>query len=414
MDLTTLLAAAFMLISAISLDTVLHPRDIVLEAIKSDQIGKVSVTDRMLSDVLKTQVEAIFLTPSVVSKPVIRAIGKKGIGLTITDAFGLSGVADALQEQAGYAPDQIRLYVFSENDTVKILVSGYESRRSGAFQQRRSGAFLQQVNQVQDESIVSLVERATSVAMAYIDPYMTALNLMRRHIRDRDFKRSQDVIDFAKSRLPLTAVSAERSMLENLEGMIALFNNDVTRARQQFQRAVNSYPANHVAILNLSLTQMASNSAASVEAQLSDMLKRNPPSDRVLLATAYLTLAGAHLGLQRATDADAVMTQAANLNPGSPTVLGVWAEVKREMGDSEAARELTEKALLTQNQYEDYAEVAALYFTLAWQRGQPLLRSPFESASTAPDTNQKIAPTAPETAKKADPAVPDAVAKESE
>ena len=34
MDLTTLIAAALLLISAISFDTVLHPRDIVLQAIK--------------------------------------------------------------------------------------------------------------------------------------------------------------------------------------------------------------------------------------------------------------------------------------------------------------------------------------------------------------------------------------------
>ena len=51
-------------------------------------MGKVNVTDGMLSDVLKAQVEAIFLTPSVASKPVVRTTGKKGIGLSITDAFG--------------------------------------------------------------------------------------------------------------------------------------------------------------------------------------------------------------------------------------------------------------------------------------------------------------------------------------
>ena len=401
MDLTTLVVAAFMMISAIGFDTALHPRDIVLEATKSDQIGKVHVTDDMLNAVLNAQVDAIFLTPSVVSKPAIRTTHKKGIGLSITDAFGLSQVADALQEQAGYAPDRIRLYVFSENDTAKVLVSGFEAQNSNSFQQ--------EVVQVQDESIVSLVQRATSVGVAYIDPYMTALNLMRRHIKDRDFKLSQEVMDFAKARLPTTAASADRSMLENLEGMIALFNSDVPQALQRFQRAVNSNPANHVAILNLALTEIALDMDAPAEAQLTGMLKTTPPTDRVVLTTAYVTLAGAYLGLHQPARADAAMQQASDLDPNSPTVLGIWAEVKLERGDTDAAGKLADRARLADNPYEEYAEIAALYFT--WQKGQPFLRSPSGSATKAQDTTEKTAPTAPETAKKAAPPVPDAVAK---
>jgi hypothetical protein len=54
------------------------------------------------NDRLRDHQQVIFLTPSVASKPVIRTTGKKGIGLSITGAFGMSHIADALQEQAGY------------------------------------------------------------------------------------------------------------------------------------------------------------------------------------------------------------------------------------------------------------------------------------------------------------------------
>ena len=91
----------------------------------------------------------------------------------------------------------------------------------------------------------------------------------------------------------------------------------------------------------------------------------------------------------------------------------VWAEVKYEVGENNAALELTKRARAAQNQYAAYAEIAALYFTLAWQKAQPILRSPFESVTTARDTTEQAAPSAPDTAKKAEQAIPDAVAREA-
>ena len=396
MDLTTLLAATFILFSALGLDSVLHPRDIVLEADRAANLGQVYVTDTMLNAVMKAQTEEIFLTPSVVSKPVIRMSNQKGIGLSIIDALSLSKVADSLQEQLGYRPDRVALHLFSEGGTVKVLVTGYETRRWGTFEQ--------EVVQVKDERVVSLVKRATVVAMATIDPYMTALNLMRRHIKDKDFKGSEDVIAFAKGRLGIARINAERSMLENLEGMIALFRRDTSRANERFQSAMESDPGNHVAILNLALTKLEMDKDAEVEILVSKLLKENPPADPVILATAHLTLSAAYLGLRQPGPADAAIAKAADLNPTNPTVLASWAEVKQQIGDKAAAARLMERAGAVENQYEDYAEVAALYFSLSWEKGEPVLRSPFDPVATAPDTAEKTAPTAPETATKTEPA----------
>jgi hypothetical protein len=401
MDLTAFLTGAFLLLSALGLDTVMHPRDIVLEAHKAPQLGQVQLTDSMLSAIMKAQVEEIFLTKSVVTKPTIRLSKQKGIGVTITDSIGLSAVASALQEQMGYRPDRIELHVFKENETTKVLVSGYHSRQDGMFEQ--------EVVPVKNERIVSLVQRATVVAMATIDPYVTALSLMRRHIKDRDFSQSEDVIAFAKSRLRSTPVNAERSMLENLEGMIALFRQDSARARDRFKAAVASDPGNHVAALNLALVLLEDDRDARVAAMMADILRENPPLDPALLATVHMTQAAAFLGLRQPAPADAAMAKAAALNPTSPTILNAWAEVKTQMGDKAAAAELDQLARSAPNTFEDFAEVAALSFTLAWQKGEPVLRSPFENIGTAADTADTTAPTAPETATKTAPAKEPAV-----
>ena len=396
MDLTTLLAATFILLSALGLDSVMHPRDIVLQADRAANLGQVYVTDTMLNAVMKAQTEEIFLTPSVASKPVIRMSNQKGIGLSVIDALSLSKVADSLQEQLGHRPDRVALDLFSEGGTVKVLVTGYETRRWGSFEQ--------EVVQVKDERVVSLVKRATIVAMATIDPYMTALNLMRRHIKDKDFQGSEDVIVFAKARLGTGRINAQRSLLENLEGMIALFKGDTNRANERFQAAMGSNPANHVAILNLALVRLAMDKDADVEVLVSTMLKDNPPTDPVLLATAHLTLSAAYLGLRQPGPADTAIAKAAELNPTNPTVLESWAEVKRQIGDKDAAVRLVEQAGAVENAFEDYAEVAALYFSLSWEKGEPVLRSPFDPVSTAPDTAEKTAPTAPRSATMTEPA----------
>ena len=79
MDLTAFLTGAFLLLSALGLDTVMHQRDIVLEAHKASQLGQVHLTDTMLNAVMKAQVEEIFLTKSVVTKPTIRLSKQKVI-----------------------------------------------------------------------------------------------------------------------------------------------------------------------------------------------------------------------------------------------------------------------------------------------------------------------------------------------
>jgi Flp pilus assembly protein TadD len=321
---------------------------------------------------------------------------QKGIGLSVIDALSLSKVADSLQEQLGYRPDRVALHLFSEGGTVKVLVTGYETRRWGSFEQ--------EVVQVKEERVVSLVKRATIVAMATIDPYMTALNLMRRHIKDKNFKGSEDVIAFAKTRLGTSRFNAERSMLENLEGMIALFRGDMSRAGERFQSAMNSNPANHVAILNLALIRLEKDKDAEVEVLMSKMLKENPPADPVILATAHLTLSAAYLGLRQPTPADMAIAKAAELNPNSPTVLASWAEVKRQIGDTAAAARLIEQSRSTGSESEDYAEIAALFFSLSWEKGKPVLRSPSDSMATALDTAEKTAPTAPQSATMTEPA----------
>ena len=254
MDLTTFFAGAFLLLAVFGFDAVLHPRDLVLQVTRSESLGKVYVTEKMASDILQSEVDSIFVTPSILAKREARVRGELGVGLSVAQVAGLGSVTDALQRQIGTYPDEIILHVYSENGAIRVLVTGYYLERGTDFDQ--------EVDQVKDERIASLIRRAATTGMAQIAPYMTALSLMRRHIEDKDFTRSREVIRFAKSRLPRSGLNADRSWLENVEGLIALFSDNAGQAQDSFQHAVDFNPTNAVAVMNLALTEVAAKNGA--------------------------------------------------------------------------------------------------------------------------------------------------------
>jgi hypothetical protein len=64
---------------------------------------------------------------------------------------------------------------------------------------------------------------------------------------------------------------------------------------------------------------------------------------------------------------------------GSSSAFGLWAEAKRLAGDSAAADRLDRTAREATATLENYSEVAALYFHLAWRDNQPVTLSKFSN-----------------------------------
>jgi hypothetical protein len=75
--------------------------------------------------------------------------------------------------------------------------------------------------------------------------------------------------------------------------------------------------------------------------------------------------------------ADQDIATAVATNPRSAPAYALWAEIKRAEGDTGAADQLHAKALAMAGNVGNYAEVAALYFELAWKPDQPLTRNQF-------------------------------------
>lgn len=372
MDLTTFVLSIGLIIGMFGLDTMLHPKDVVLESQVVLPVGstaRVFFSEGMLADILKAEVERIGATPSVITRPVIEVGQGEGIATSIAEALSIPSVAYAVQSHLGTRPDYVRLRLFTEDSTVKVLVTGFGNRRFNSFQQ--------EVIQRKDETVTALAQRASLVALARIDPYITALNLLQRHVDDGDFHDCEAIIAHASTLLPRTVLNAERARFENLRGIIALFRNDVPLATRLFESATASDPDNVVAVLNVSFVHMAANRDQDALSHIQQFLDRAAPSDPILLGTAYMTLAAARMGLADLDGADAAIRRSIEAYPNSSTAYALWAELRRLQGDARDAAAMQDRAVAMSQYFENYAEIAALYFRMAWRGGEPVMRSPF-------------------------------------
>jgi Tfp pilus assembly protein PilF len=176
-------------------------------------------------------------------------------------------------------------------------------------------------------------------------------------------------------------VNFERSLFENLNGIIALFRGDAKLADEWFERAGRSSPDNVAAQLNSAFADMQLDLDEVAVNRVEALLLDHPPTDKVLLATAYMTLAAAQLGTSDAAAADRTIAKAIEADPETSTAYDLWADIKLEMGQELQADALRRKALENSDSFENYSEIAALYFRLAWRDHQPVMRSPFSNPS---------------------------------
>ena len=369
MDFITLTMIAFLSMTALGVDAVVHPTEVVLQTSLAGKLDKVTINDSMLNDIVRREIDRISSTPTLVGRPRVELGKQGGLGMAIATAASAESIAYALQSEAGKAPDQIGITLFSEDGTAKVLVTG-----SGRQQLRN---FEQVVAQQKGETVIDLLNRAALVGMSRIDPYLTALSLMQRHASDQDFTDAETLITFAKAQIPPTPFSYQRSLFENLQGILALFRGNKDDAHAWFRVASKSNPDNTAAALNLAFADLELGHYQEALYRMNDLLRSPPEYNRFLLSTAYVTRGAAQLGLNDINGADRSLAQAIRCNPDSSIAWDLWSEMKRQKGDQAQADRLHQRALAASANFENYAEVAALYFRLTWRQNQPVMRSIF-------------------------------------
>jgi tetratricopeptide (TPR) repeat protein len=305
---------------------------------------------------------------SVINPPEIRASHDQGLGMAIAQAVDAVGIVYALQTQFGYAPDRLRLALYLEHGELRGQVSGVT---------RDIGTFRQLITPYKDEPVLAFVRRCALWSASEIAPYSTALFLMQKHASDKDFTDVFALIDHTKSELPPTPVSFDKSLLDNLRGIALLFQNKQAEAQEAFELAMAEDPSNPVAEINGAFADLQLDKYQQGTDRMRNLIHDKPPGNKMLLATAYLTWAAAEMGLHNLSEADRLLARTAELAPDSATAFGLWAELKSLQGDESSAARYNHQAQLNTATFENYGEVAALYFHLSWRNNEAVTLNKF-------------------------------------
>jgi tetratricopeptide (TPR) repeat protein len=370
MDLTTITVAVMIALGLLGVDTAMHAGTVSVEVAIAPKIESVSIDERTLAAEFEDQFDAITATSSVVRPLEIRSREAQGVGLALAEAFSAQNVAYALQRQLGFTSDSIRFTLYVENGALRGLVHGHSH-------------LVGNINQVmipnKDEPLIAFVQRSALWGASQLAPYSTALYLLQKHSADKDFTDAIALVEHAKALLPPTPTSFDRSLFDNLLGLVALFKNDPQSARKSFDAAMFGDRTNPVPFLNAAFTDIQLNEYQKAADRMQELVRLAPPANKALLATAYMTWGAALMGLHDLPGADRMLARAVESNPESSSAFGLWAEAKELEGDKAAAHRFHHKSREVSASFENYGEVAALYFQLAWRDDQPVTLNKFSN-----------------------------------
>jgi tetratricopeptide (TPR) repeat protein len=372
MDLTTLAYAVLLALGLLGTDAVLYSGSVQVEVAEVPKIEKLDVDQGTLTYEFEAALDEITNNQSVIHPPEIRSSREQGVGMALAEAFNFEKAAYALQAEVGLKSDHLHFSLYAEDGGLRALVSG-RSHLTGQFQQIMSPN--------QGEAFMPFVRRCALWGASQLAPYSAALYLMNKHAADQDFTDAIALSEHAKSLLPPTPISFDRALFDNLIGLMALFKNDTKTARAAFEAAMADDPTDPVPFLNASFTDLQFDESQKAADRMEQLLRLAPPPNPVLRATADMIWAAARLGLHDPQGADQLLAEATRLAPGSATAFGLWSEVKAQMGDTAAAAAMDRRARENTATFENYAEVAALYFHLSWKNNEPVIRNKFANPS---------------------------------
>jgi tetratricopeptide (TPR) repeat protein len=372
MDLTTLTVAVLLALGLLGADTVINSGSVAVEVAIAPKVDAISIDEITLADEFQDQFDAISSTRSLLRPLEVRARDEQGIGMAMMEALNAQKVGYALQRQFGFKADTIRFTLFVENGALRGMVQG---------QSHLIGKVNQVMIPLEGEALIPFVRRCALWSASQFAPYSTALHLLQQHAADSDFTDAVALIEHAKSLLPPTPTSFDRALFDNLLGLVALFKNDPQAARKAFDDAMFGDPTNPVGFLNAAFTDIELNDDRKAADRMAELIRIAPPENKVLLGTAYMTWGAALMGLRDLPGADRMLAKAVEANRQSATALALWAELKQVEGDRAPADRLNRKAREASATFENYAEIAALYFQLAWRDNRPVPRNKFSNPS---------------------------------
>jgi tetratricopeptide (TPR) repeat protein len=366
MDPTSIALGLAMVFGLIGADAVMNANTIGVQITVPAQVAQAGMTREFAEDVFANEVHRINRVRSLLEPPTVRSSSEPTVVGVLAKSLNLDDFTFALQDLLGLGPVRLSGAVLTGPTGQRLLMTASSSA---------VGPFTVDVRGEADTD--ALLRRGAFAAMQRLQPYRAALHRFVE-LSDEggtDFAEVQGVLERELGRPARPETVAQRAFMHNLLGIIGLMRNDLDLAERGFQAAIETKPDFGVGHLNLAFLRVHQDrydeSIAAVRRLLGG---QGRPAIGPLAAGAHITWGVAAWGLGQRQEAARLFEQATRDYPGTTHAYEYWALLLRELGREAEADEKARIGAANEPFFENFPEVAMLYFWLDPHDQVPLRR----------------------------------------
>ena len=367
MDLTTILVALGLLTGLLGADAALNANTVGVRFFVPQPVEETGISREVAEQIFTNEILKINRTPSLLAPPQVRSTSDPSVLGVIANTLKLQDITYALQSALGLSPLRLNGAVILVRGDQRLVITG----SSPDF-----GPFTVDVREGAD--ITDLLKRAAFGSIEQVQPYRAALHRFVQTVEagGADYAAVSRIAERELARPARPQSRDQRAFLQNLLGIVALMNRDIPEAENRFTQALAIRPDLDVGRLNLAFVRTQQDRYEDALALLRPVveLRLSPPQPPVL-AAAQITWAATAWAMGDIAEGERRFGEALRADGGGAAVAYEhWATLLEEAGRPEAAAEKRALARAHPPTFENYPEVALLYFQLSARDNQPLRR----------------------------------------
>ncbi len=388
LDIATLLYYAAMGLALVGADAYWYADSIISKVEVSKKYSDDGLSADFATTLFSHELQTIFSNESIIRTPDIRAANDQSVISVIASSLKLDDLTYAFQHMFGLDPVQVKVALMDNGTKQAVLVTSTSRTRA---------PFTILLERNADEEMPRFVRRAAVETSSRLDPYHTSLYLLERNDVDKNMAHLKTLLQTSIDRLAATPDNPERALFRNLQGIAALLDHDLAKAGELFEQATKDTYNYSAALLNLGFVRVEQDRYEDAIQAVQPIIERRArPRNPAIHAAAFTTRGVANWAMKRHADAQRDFAEAVRLYPQGSDMYLYWALMLDQLGrtaEAQQKRLIGEQNLDT---FEQYPEVALLYFWLDEEDGRPLTRrtKPHPSLRTAKIPVQSSAPAA--------------------
>ena len=384
MDPTSLIVATGMIFGLLTADAAVSSNSLAVSVSVPPAIAQTGFTAEVAERAFTSEFARMGQARSLLQAPSVRSAREPTIVGVIAKALKLDDFTSALQDLLGLDNPRVHFAVVVPAPNRTLLLVNLVSRRSGPLS----------VQMQSDGGLEPLLRTGALQAMEHFEPYRSSLFHFEQALLSTtpDFSRVKAVGQRELARPQRAETLVQNSYIGNLLGIVALMETDRAAAERYFRESFRLNPDFNVGKLNLAFALIELDRYREALDLLTPLVSvplipdiTLPGRTAPLKEALHSTIGIARWGLGDLDGAEESFRTAVRAFPDSEAAHTYWARLLRERGRIADALALEDIARVNALTFDNYPEVANLFFWMNPKDNQPLQRRASRVVRTAAD-----------------------------